>query len=218
MTMFIVIDGIDGAGKWTQVKLISEYLESQGKKVKIIDFPRYWENSAFFVEKYLNGGYGEFVEPKLASLFYALDRFDASKKIKEDLEKYDYIISNRYVSASMIHQSGKINNTIQVDAYLEWLEDLEYGIFAIPKPDITLFLDVSLEISAHLIGQKEQRNYITSGENKDIHEKDENHLRDAYNMAHYVAKKFDWKIIDCMENGAILSREIITQKILSHIS
>jgi dTMP kinase len=116
------------------------------------------------------------------------------------LKKYDYIISNRYVSASMIHQSGKINDKKQADIYLEWLEDLEYGIFCIPKPDITLFLDVSLEISAHLITQKEQRKYITSGENKDIHEKDENHLKDAYNMAHYVAKKFDWKIINCVEN------------------
>ncbi|NUJ97281.1 deoxynucleoside kinase [Candidatus Gracilibacteria bacterium] len=215
--MFVVIDGIDGAGKGTQVKLVAEYLEMQGKKVKIIDFPRYGEKSAFFVEKYLNGEYGNFVKPKLASLFYALDRFDASKELKEDLNQYDYIISNRYVSASMIHQSGKIVKKEEVDTYLEWLDDLEYTIFSIPRPDITLFLDVSPEISSQLIGKKEQREYIKGGENKDIHEKDENHLRDAYNMAHYVAKKFDWKIIDCVEGGNILTKEKITQKILSCI-
>lgn len=215
--MFVVIDWIDWAGKWTQVKLVAEYLEMQGKKVKIIDFPRYGEKSAFFVEKYLNGEYGNFVKPKLASLFYALDRFDASKELKEDLNQYDYIISNRYVSASMIHQSWKIVKKEEVDIYLEWLDDLEYTIFSIPRPDITLFLDVSPEISSQLIGKKEQREYIKWWENKDIHEKDENHLRDAYNMAHYVAKKFDWKIIDCVEGGNILTKEKITQKILSCI-
>ena len=111
--MFIVIDWIDGSWKGTQVKLLEKKLTSMWKKVKILDYPRYWEHSAFAVEKYLNWDYGKDVSAKQASIFYALDRFDDSFKIKDDLENYDYIISNRYVSASMIHQAGKIKDKKQ---------------------------------------------------------------------------------------------------------
>lgn len=215
--MFIVIDWIDGAGKGTQVELLKNHLEKMGKTVKLLDFPRYGQKSAYFVEQYLNGVYWEKVEPKLSSLFYAVDRFDASREIHEDLKKYDFIISNRYVSASMIHQSGKIKNKEEVDSYLDWLDNLEYTIFSIPRPDRVIFLDVAPDVSSRLIALKDQRAYITSGTNKDLHEKDENHLQDAYNIAHYVAKKFNWTIVDCTENGEILLKEVITQRILNEI-
>jgi len=215
--MFVVIDGIDGSGKGTQVALIYEALKNQGKKVKIIDFPRYGESSAFFVEKYLNGDYGKELAPEKASLFYALDRFDASSELKKDLESYDYIIANRYVSASMIHQAGKIREKKEIDSFLAWLENLEYDILSIPRPDMTIFLDVAPSVSSCLIEKKEKRAYIKNDENKDIHEEDEKHLQDAYNIAHYVAEKFDWTIIDCVENGNILPKELICEKILSHI-
>lgn len=215
--MFIVIDWIDGAGKGTQVELLKNHLEKIGKTVKLLDFPRYGEKSAFFVEQYLNGAYWEKVEPKLSSLFYAVDRFDASREIQEDLKKYDFIISNRYVSASMIHQSGKIKNKEEVDSYLEWLDNLEYTIFSIPRPDKVIFLDVAPDVSSRLIALKDQRTYITGGTNKDLHEKDENHLQDAYNIAHYIAKKFNWSVIDCTENWEILPKEVITKKILTSI-
>lgn len=108
--MFIVIDGIDGSGKGTQTQILVEALEKQGKRVKLLDYPRYGEPSAFAVEKYLNGDYGNQVSAKQASIFYALDRFDSRFDFADDMKNYDYIISNRYVSASMIHQAGKIDH------------------------------------------------------------------------------------------------------------
>lgn len=215
--MFIVIDWIDGAGKGTQVELLKKHLESIGKTVKLLDFPRYGEKSAYFVEQYLNWKYWESIDPYKSSLFYAMDRFDASFQIKNDINQHDYVISNRYVSANMIHQSGKIKNKKEIDSYLEWIDNLEYNILQIPRPDKVIFLDVHPDVSTKLIEKKEQRTYITGWTNKDLHEKDENHLIDAYNAAHYVAEKFSWKIINCTENGEILPKEVITKKILTSI-
>ena len=127
--MFIVIDGIDGSGKGTQVEILRKHFEELGKKVKILDYPRYGHTSSFMVQKYLNGEYGKTLSPKLASIFYAIDRYDSSFDIKKDLENYDYIISNRYVSANMIHQTGKIENDVEAKEFLDWLYDLEYNIF-----------------------------------------------------------------------------------------
>ena len=158
--MFIVIDGIDGSGKGTQTQLLVETLEKQGKKVKLLDYPRYGEPSAFAVEKYLNGTYGTQVSAKQASIFYALDRFDSSFDFRDDLETYDYIISNRYVSANIIHQAGKITDPLERDDFVAWLEDLEYNIFGIPKPDKTIFLNVSPEMSQKLVLKKEEREYL----------------------------------------------------------
>jgi len=216
--MFVVIDGIDWSGKWTQVELVKKELEKRWKTVKIIDYPRYGEDACFFVEKYLNGGFGQYVEPKTASLFYAVDRYDSSFELREDLEKYDYIIGNRYVSSSMIHQAGKIADTKELEDYLDWLYYLEYNVLNLPKPDKTLFMDVAPEVSAKLLLKKEKRDYIKNDDNLDLHEADKNHLKNAYEKAVFVADKYDdWFRIECTQNGEIKTREEITGLILDHI-
>ncbi len=189
-----------------------------GKKVLILDYPRYGESSAYFVEQYLNRAYGEKVSAKAASIFYALDRFEDSFNFKERQQEYDYIISNRYVSASMIHQSGKIKGKGKRKKFMKWLYKLEFKIFGIPKPDLVLFLDVPPEVSQKLVEQKEKREYIKDGKTKDLHEADENHLKDAYKVAHEILETFpDWQKIDCCKNGDILPIDTITQKILTKI-
>ena len=217
--MFIVIDGIDGSGKWTQVELVRKYLEALGKKVKVLDYPRYGHASAFMVSKYLNGEYGKKVSPKLASIFYAIDRYDSMTDKKYlDMDEYDYIISNRYVSANMIHQTGKIEDEKEANEFLYWVYDLEYNIFGIPKPDRVFFLNVTPEISQKLVLKKEQREYLKDGKKMDIHEEDLNHLQNARNKAMKVVEMYDdWVRIDCVENGDILPIDMITQKILAEI-
>ncbi|MDD2907711.1 MAG: deoxynucleoside kinase [Candidatus Gracilibacteria bacterium] len=215
--MFVVIDGIDGSGKGTQVKLLFENLIKLGKKVKVLDYPRYGEKSAFFVEKYLNGGYGKKVSAKQASIFYALDRFDDSFNLREDLTNYDYIISNRYVSANMIHQSGKISDKKEREEFLAWLEELEFGIFGIPKPDKTIFLNVSPIMSQKLVLKKDERAYLKDGKKMDLHEEDKNHLENAHKSALEVVEKHNWLKIDCEKDGEMRSIEEINNEILSHI-
>jgi dTMP kinase len=216
--MFIVLDWLDGSGKGTQTKLVSEALIAMWKKVLVLDYPRYGESSCYFVEKYLNGAYGE-VNAKAASIFYALDRFEDSFNFKERQKEYDYIISNRYVSANMMHHGGKIDDKKKRIKFMKWLYKLEYKIFGIPKPDKVLFLDVPPEVSQKLVDKKEARNYIKDGKTKDLHEADEHHLSKAYKVAHEILKEFsDWKQVKCTQDGVMLPQEVITQKILSHIT
>ncbi len=216
--MFVVIEWIDGSGKGTQVKLVSEKLIEMWKKVKVLDYPRYGEKSAFMVEKYLNGEYGKDVWAKKASIFYAIDRFDHSIELEKDLEDYDYIISNRYVSASMIHQAGKIKDAKQREEFLSWLEDLEYNIFGIPKPDKTIFLNVSPEMSQKLVLKKQERDYLKGWKKMDLHEEDKNHLRNAHNAAMEVVSMYpDWVKIDCEDAWEMRSIDDITNDILKEI-
>lgn len=216
--MFIVIDWIDWSWKWTQVQLLKEYFTKSWKKVKILDYPRYGNPSAFFVEKYLNWEYWKNVSAKLASIFYALDRYDSSFDLRKDFEDYDYIISNRYVSASMIHQAWKIEDEKEAKIFLDWLYDLEYNIFGIPKPDKVIFLNVTPDISQKLVLKKEEREYLKWWKKMDLHEEDKNHLTNARNKAMKVVEMYnDWVKIDCVENWDILPIDVITQKILKEI-
>ena len=215
--MFIVIDWLDGSGKWTQVKLLEENLKKLGKKVKVLDYPRYWEKSAFFVEKYLNWWYGKNITAKQASIFYALDRFDDSFNLQDDFTSYDYVISNRYVSANMIHQTWKISSESDRNEFLEWLYDLEFNIFGIRKPDKVIFLNVTPETSQKLVLKKSDREYLKDGKKMDLHEEDKNHLTNAYNAAMQVVKKYDWTKIDCEKEGEMRSIEEINNEILKHI-
>jgi len=216
--MFIVIDWIDGSGKWTQVELLEKNLTKMWKKVKILDYPRYWEKSAFAVEKYLNWDYWKDVTAKQASIFYALDRYDDSFNIRADMQNYDFIISNRYVSANMIHQAGKISNKDERNKFLDWLEELEYWIFWIPKPDKTIFLNVSPEMSQKLVLMKEDREYLKWDKKMDLHEEDKDHLTNAHASAMDVVSRYsDWVKIDCEKDLEMRSIDEINQDIINEI-
>lgn len=216
--MFVVIDGIDWSGKWTQISLVAEQLEKKWKKVKILDFPRYWETSAFMVEKYLNGEYGNDISAKQASIFYAVDRFQSYHDTKNDIQNYDYILSNRYVSANMIHQAGKISDEAEKNDFLDWLEDLEYNIFWIPKPDKTIFLNVSPQMSQKLVLKKAEREYLKWWKKMDLHEEDTNHLKNAHASAMKIVQNNpDWVKIDCEKNKEMREISQITQNILDEI-
>ena len=217
---FIVFEGIDGSGKGTQVELVAERLRSEGKKVAVLDFPRYKHQSGFMVAKYLNGEYGTLAEigPELASTFYAIDRFDAKTEVVGALKDNDYVLANRYVSSNMIFQASKLDSYPKIDAFLDWVYDLEFRIFGIPRPDVVVFLKISVETSAKLIAAKDQREYIKDGSNKDIHESNLNFLRKTSEIALYVASRFtNWKVLECEKDGEILPKPAISDMILSAI-
>lgn len=216
--MFVVIDGVDWSGKKTQVDLIKKELKDKWKKVLILDFPRYGNNSAYFVEKYLNWWYWKNVSAKLASIFYAIDRYDAMNEIVKDFGKYDYIISNRYVSANMIHQACKIKKSEEVKEFIKWLYELEFEIFGIPKADKIIFLNINPENSQNLVLKKENRNYIKNWKKMDIHEEDINHIKNACKTANEIVDIFDdWIKIDCTINWEMMKKEDITKKIMNEI-
>lgn len=212
---FIVIDGADGSGKATQTELLQKRMEQENIKVETLDYPRYGKESAYFVEQYLNGHYGsaEEVSGKLASIFYALDRFDSKKEINDLLQAGNLVISNRYVSSNAGHQGGKISDKARRDEFLNWLYDLEYNICGLPKPDLNIYLHVPWEIGQKLVDQKKSREYI-NGKKRDIHEADSQHLKNAQETYLYlVEQENNWVKIDCIKDDQLMSREEIHEKI-----
>lgn len=214
----IVIDGGDGSGKATQLKLLAEKLSTMGYQVEIIDFPQYGQKSAGMVEEYLNGRYGtaDEVGPYGASIFYAIDRYDASFKIREWLKEGKIVLSNRYVASNMAHQGGKIKNDIERQIYFKWLHELEYDIFCIPRPDVNVILHVNAEVGQKLVDKKGHRDYV-GGEKRDIHESDINHLKSAVDVYTEIAQTFDdFVMVECMKDGQIMSIEEIHERILEN--
>lgn len=211
---FIVIEGTDGSGKATQVNLLIKQLKSKGIKVKKFDFPQYGKKSCGLVEEYLNGKYGspKQIGPLQASIFYAVDRFDASYELKKSIEKGINIISNRYVGSNIAHQGGKIANENKRKSFIRWVEHLEYEIFNIPKPDLNIILHVTPDISQQMIDKKNKRAYL-KGKKRDIHEKDINHLKNAETVYLQLAKLKNYQKITCFKQKKVLPISDIQQQI-----
>jgi len=207
---FIVIDGTDGSGKTTQLNILKEKLKTEGYLVEVADFPQYNTKSAGLVEEYLSGKYGQAdeVDPYKSSIFYAVDRFDASSKIKKWLKEGKVVLANRYTSANLGHQGAKIDNPLERKIFYNWLFDIEYKIFEIPKPDLTIILQVEPEISFALAKERAREDW--KGKTKDIHEDNFNHLKRAEQTYLEIASTLPgFKLIKCTHNGQILSREAI---------
>jgi thymidylate kinase len=215
----IVFEGTDGSGKTTQLELLKKRLISEGKQVEIADFPRYGQKSAYMVEEYLNGNFGtaEEVGPYRGSIFYACDRYAASFEMKKWLKDGRIILSNRYSTSNMAHQSGKIKDLDARDKYLDWEFNLEHKIFDIPEPDqvIYLYLDpaVSQQLALHKISRHD--NIQTK---QDIHENDLGHLKAAAEAGLYLVKKYGWQLVDCNDGkGGIRAVEDIHEEIYEKI-
>ncbi len=212
----IVIDGTDGSGKKTQTELLVHRLKSEGYQVEKMDFPQYWKKSAGPTEEYLSGNFGAAneVSPYQASVLYAVDRFSASFQIRKWLEEGKIVISDRYVSANMGHQAGKIDDLVERDRFLEWLEEFEYGLLKIPRPDVQIFLYLDSEISRNLALKVEKPNMDKT---KDIHENDADHMRKASEAFRYVAEKYGWIQLACAEQGEMKTREAIAEELYEQV-
>lgn len=211
---FVVIDGPDGSGKTTQTNLLVEELKANGLEVEMADFPQYGKKSAVFVEEYLNGTYGA-MSAQAASIFYAVDRFDASFRIRELLQAGKIVISNRYVTANAGHQGGKISDENERLKYFRWLNNLEYEIFGIPKPDLNVILHVPTEVAIKLLKERRKNENAPSAHKKaDLHEQDIEHLKNATEAYLQIAKLFpNTKLVECFVDGRLLSPNEVHNKV-----
>lgn len=216
---FIVIDGTDGSGKATQTELLAWRLRRAGFDAALADFPQYGSKSAGAVEEYLNGKYGsaEAVGPYRASILYAIDRYDASFKILDWLRAGKIVLANRYVTANLAHQGGKIDNPLERKHFYQWLNKLEYGLFAIPRPDLTIILHVESALAQSLVDRKAARTYL-GGRKRDIHEDDLEHLKRAEKIFLEIAKtEAGCIMIECIKDGQILSQDTINNLVWQEI-
>ena len=218
--IYIVIEGIDGAGKETQTRLLKEYLKSIGKNVITQSFPNYGTDGCKPVQMYLDGKLSKTADEINAyqsSVLFAVDRFCTMTQLIKEINKDSVVVFDRYVSSNMLHQGGKIHNDEDLEKYLKWLENFEFNIMKIPKPDKIFFLSVPPEISMELI---KQRQGLKSQTEKDIQESDENHLKNAYNTGIKISKMFGWEIIDCVdkEKKAMRTKEDISKEIQQKVN
>lgn len=195
----INIEGIDGSGKGTQAVRLTRELQKTGIKTKLYSFPCYDET--FFgkeIGAFLRGEFGSIdeVHPKLASVLYASDRLEKKSDIINDLEKGYYVICDRYVESNMAHQASKMPE-IEREKFVDWLSELEYIVNGMPKPDITIFLDVPLSVSKELVLKKKARSYTE--EKEDIHEAAHGYLEKVYSTYKYLRERMEWDYIKCTE-------------------
>lgn len=213
MRKLIIIEGLDGSGKSTQIKLLEEYLKSNEITYKKIKLPDYDSPSSTLVKMYLGGEFGssaDDVNAYAAGAFYAVDRY-ASFNLgwKKDYESGTLIIADRYATSNSIYQMEKIEES-KWDEYLEWSEDFEYNKLSIPRPNCVIYLDMPVEISQRLMTSR----YDGDENKKDVHEVNVDFLNKCRKSALYTAEKQGWKVIECSNGKEPYSVDEIHKKII----
>ena len=221
--LYLVIEGIDGAGKQTQTQLLKDYLKSLGKKVITQSFPDYGSDGCKPVQIYLDGKLSKTaneINAYQSSVLFAVDRFCTMAQLIKTIDNDSVVVFDRYVSSNMLHQGGKIHDDEELEKFLKWLEEFEFGMMKIPKPDKIFFLSVPPEISMKLIAERNAKNALKSQTEKDIQESDENHLKNAYNTGMKISKMFGWEIIDCVdkEKNQMRTKEDISKEIQQKVN
>lgn len=214
---FIVIEGTDGSGKKTQAKILCEKLNEAGINCIVQSFPNYDSPACTPVKMYLNGEFGDIgcLDAYQANSLYAVDRLCTMMGLKDHIENGGSIVFDRYVESTMLHQAALIENQEERDEFLDYVNDFEFGKLKLPKPDLVIFLDVPVEVSKKLA---DSRGEYKSGNKKDILEQDISHLTKAYNSGKYVANKYGWTQISCLnESGNLKSIEEISNDIFEVI-
>lgn len=216
---FIVIEGTDGSGKGTQFELLKERLQAEGHDVVTFDFPQYNVPSSHFVKKYLNGEYGSIEEigPYTGALFFSLDRFEAARNIREALDAGKIVLANRFTASNMAHQGTKFSHVEERRGFYIWLDNLEFMLLKIPRPDVNIVLRVPAETAQQLVDKKSPRSY--TDKKRDIHEADIDHLKKSVQVYDELCELFpkDFQRIDCVRSGSLLSiddvRALLWQKV-----
>ena len=217
MGKLIVFEGTDGTGKSTQYARACERLEAQNVRFEKIKFPQYDEPSSALIKMYLAGEFGsdpEKINPYAASTFYAVDRYAGfARGWKDFYDKGGLIVCDRYTTSNAVHQASKEPEETR-QAFLKWLYDFEYDRLGLPRPDLTLYLDVPTDFTEQLLRHREQDTHTTA----DIHERNSAYLASCRRTGRAAAEYYGWTIISCTENGKMRSIEDIHEEIYRHVA
>lgn len=194
----LVIEGLDGSGKSTQVSLLKAKLESDGTPVRQIKLPDYDDPSSTLVKMYLGGEFGknpEDVNVYAASSFYAVDRYASFRRHwQKDYENGTLILADRYTTSNAVHQAVKLPESAW-ENYLSWLADYEYNKLGIPAPDAVIFLDMPVAVSQKLMTAR----YNGEEAKKDVHEANVSYLNACRKAALFAASKLGWYVVPCAD-------------------
>ncbi len=214
----IAVEGIDGSGKQTQVRLLARELESRGHQVLSTGFPHYDSRFGKMVGQFLNGDFGplDSVDPHFTALLYAGDRFEGKRPIVAALESGGVVLADRYVGSNLAHQSARTAPEKRAE-FRAWIEHLEYNIYELPKEDLVLYLRLPPHEAQTLVAKKSARKYTDAAH--DILESNIRHLQDAAAMYDLLARGSNWKTIECFDDAkqVIRSPEEISAEILAAV-
>lgn len=217
MGKLIVIEGTDGSGKSTQFRLLTERLTQEQVAFQKLVFPQYAEPSSALIRMYLSGEFGSRpsdVGAYAASAFYAVDRYASYKKVWGDwYEKGGLVVSDRYTTSNAVHQISKEPPEKRED-FLHWLYDFEYNKLGLPRPDLTIYLDVPTDFTEKMLRSRE----AATGSHADIHEQDMTYLATCREMGRAAAGYYGWTMISCVKNGKMRTIENIHEEIYRHVA
>lgn len=212
----IVLEGIDGSGKSTQFRLLTEALEREGRAFRRVTFPRYNESSSALLRSYLNGEFGSDpsnVNAYAASTFFFVDRFAS---FKTDWGEYynegGLILCDRYTTSNAIHQGAKLPPS-ELNGFFDWLYDFEFKMMELPRPDAVLYMDIDLETC---LSQMRSRQESTNTRG-DIHETHSEYLTQCLRAGSAAADRLGWNRVRCLDGGAMRSVEAIHDDILKTV-
>ncbi len=222
--MFIVLEGLDGAGKSTQIARLKDMFLRRGVEVEYLHFPRF-DAPVYgeLIARFLRGELGsvEQVNPYLVALLYAGDRAECSAKIRGWIEEGKVVIADRYVYSNVGYQCAKIVDDEERKALQEWIFRTEYEEFCIPRPDVSLFLDVPFSFTERKLTEQrsgDDRDYLQGG--RDIHEASldlQRSVREVYLSS--ARERDDLIVVDCSNaEGAMASADAIFERITQHLS
>jgi dTMP kinase len=214
----IAVEGIDGSGKRTQVKLLAKALTAAGHSVFATSFPQYDSWFGKMVGQFLNGDFGplEAVDPHFTALLYAGDRFEAKPHLEAALRDGKIVLADRYIGSNLAHQTARTSAPGR-DAFIRWIEHLEYGIYNLPREILVLYLRVPPRAAQQLVDRKSARSYTK--EKKDLLEASLKHLEAASAIYDQLAGRPNWATIHCFDEtrGAMRSPKRISAEILAAV-
>ena len=222
--MFIVLEGLDGAGKSTQIAKLTEMFTQKGVECEYLHFPRF-DAPVYgeLIARFLRGDLGsvEQVNPYLVALLYAGDRADAAKTIEQWQRDKKVVIVDRYVYSNIGYQCAKIADATERKTLRDWILRTEYEEFQIPRPDLSLFLDVPFSFTERKLNEVREgddRAYLQGG--RDIHEASldlQRRVREVYLEA--ASDYDDLKVVDCStEQGTMATPDMIYERIMEHLA
>jgi len=212
---FIALEGIDGSGKRTQLEMLSRALRSRGVAHVTISFPNYGGFFGRMVARYLNGEFGGLseVDVHFSALLYAGDRLENKLQLEENLAQGKMVLADRYIGSNLAHQGARVPRQ-QLPEFLRWLEQLEYGVYGLPREDIVIYLRLPPAKAQTMVGRKNTRGYTRR--RHDLQEANLAHLEAAASVYGRLATRRKWHAIDCMEkrNGEMLAPEVIHREVM----
>jgi dTMP kinase len=197
----IVLEGIDGSGKRTQIDMLSRALDAHGIEHARVSFPRYDGFFGKLVAQFLNGDFGPLsaVDPHFSALLYAGDRLESKPEMEAALAAGKILLADRYIGSNLAHQGARVP-TRKRGAFLHWLKQLEYEVYGLPHEDLVIYLRVPPGEARRLVGKKAARQYTKR--KRDLQESNIAHLREASAVYDELASQPNWVRIDCVETAS----------------